>query len=352
MTKWQRGISLVEVLAATAIGSIVTIGLLKTVELSVRGYNTIEFKGESQNLRLELIRHLSNREACRLSFAGVNPNTNSPAKTLVYNPQAQVFLDSAPSAPKSVFYNRLRVLRFGFVISPVSSYRPVSADPLRGTADVRFDLENLGALREGLREQYMTLSLSVVLDSASRIVSCVALGNDENSIWKLNGPMAYYDLGQNVGIGTDNPEFTLDVDGPIRSSNTISAARFESPLFSSEGPDGNQGFIDVFEARADVYNYTSDISLKRNIRDIRDNELSRFGLLRGKEFQWRSDQSFSLGLVAQNVESVYPQAIFSRNDGKLSIDYSQIVALLIERIKKLDERRSSLQKKIEQMESE
>ena len=95
----------------------------------------------------------------------------------------------------------------------------------------------------------------------------------------------------------------------------------------------------------------SDIRLKENIVDV-DNALNKVCSLRGVYYNMIEDitKSRRLGLVAQEVEKVLPEVVIEAHpeddkDSVLSVDYGNIVALLIEGIK-------DQQKEIEYMKSE
>ena len=56
-----------------------------------------------------------------------------------------------------------------------------------------------------------------------------------------------------------------------------------------------------------------------------------------------------VGLVAQEVEEILPELVSEDNEGIKSLAYGNMVALLVECIKKQDERIESLEKKIEEL---
>lgn len=77
----------------------------------------------------------------------------------------------------------------------------------------------------------------------------------------------------------------------------------------------------------------SDQRLKCNIREIGE-ALPRLGRLRGVSFNWKSDTSTEvLGLLAQDVEAVLPQAVGEGPDGWKGIDTTAVLALLVQAVK-------------------
>jgi hypothetical protein len=82
------------------------------------------------------------------------------------------------------------------------------------------------------------------------------------------------------------------------------------------------------------------VQFKEAIEPIRG-ALDTVTAMRGISFNWRygefPEQSFSpkrqLGLIAQEVEALCPDLVTTDEDGKKSLDYEQIVPLLLEALK-------------------
>jgi len=83
----------------------------------------------------------------------------------------------------------------------------------------------------------------------------------------------------------------------------------------------------------------SDESLKNNIRTISDG-LEKVLKLRGVEFN-RKDEEESIqhiGLIAQEVEKIIPEVVTKDMDGLKSVAYGNLVAVLVESIKELNQK--------------
>lgn len=106
----------------------------------------------------------------------------------------------------------------------------------------------------------------------------------------------------------------------------------------------------------------SDERLKRNIQTL-PHALNTVTCLRGVSYEWKPDESGErifppgqqIGVVAQEVRSVVPQAVVEQSDGYLAVDYTRLVPLLIEGMKEQqrtielqNERIANLEKKLEQ----
>lgn len=63
--------------------------------------------------------------------------------------------------------------------------------------------------------------------------------------------------------------------------------------------------------------------------------------LNGVTYHWRTDEfpqknftdSLQIGVIAQEVEKIYPHLVFTDTDGYKSVDYSKLTPILLEAIK-------------------
>lgn len=80
----------------------------------------------------------------------------------------------------------------------------------------------------------------------------------------------------------------------------------------------------------------SDEKLKENIVVI-DNALEKTLKLRGVYYTKKNDGEHTrkIGVIAQEVKEVLPEVILEDEEGLFSVDYGNIVAVLIEAIKEL-----------------
>ncbi|WP_232468575.1 tail fiber domain-containing protein [Bdellovibrio bacteriovorus] len=85
---------------------------------------------------------------------------------------------------------------------------------------------------------------------------------------------------------------------------------------------------------------TSDRRFKRNIATI-DSSLEKVLQLRGVTYDWRTEEfpqknfekGQQVGLIAQEVQAVFPDVVTKDNDGFLAVQYANLVAPLIEAMK-------------------
>ena len=80
----------------------------------------------------------------------------------------------------------------------------------------------------------------------------------------------------------------------------------------------------------------SDQRLKTNIVGITD-ALSKLEQLRGVEYDWINGSGASVGVIAQEVQSVYPQLVSDTED-RMTVNYNGLVGLLVQAVNELSSR--------------
>ena len=89
----------------------------------------------------------------------------------------------------------------------------------------------------------------------------------------------------------------------------------------------------------------SDLRYKKNIVPV-SNAGELLKQIRGVRFDWKKDGSHDIGVIAQEVFNVVPEAIVSTNNNMLTVAYNKIIPLLIETIKDLQNRVEVLEHKL------
>ena len=115
-----------------------------------------------------------------------------------------------------------------------------------------------------------------------------------------------------------------------------------SPNFQIYNPSGGGVYLGY---SASSWTGVSDERLKNITAEISDG-LNKVNQLRAVEFTWKRDETneSQVGLIAQDVQAVLPQAI-GENDGYLGVRYTEVIPLLVAAIKELNAKVTALENK-------
>ncbi|MEY4333742.1 MAG: Pelagibacter phage, partial [Bacteroidota bacterium] len=149
----------------------------------------------------------------------------------------------------------------------------------------------------------------------------------------------------NTGVtsitGTSNQVVASTSTGGVTLSLPQSIATSSDVRFNSIGigmaASATAGRID---AAGDIVAFsTSDKNFKENIKPI-ENALEKISKISGNTYDWKEDmkeyhgfEGNDVGVIAQEIESVLPQLVTTRETGYKAVKYDKLVALLIEGIK-------------------
>ena len=105
----------------------------------------------------------------------------------------------------------------------------------------------------------------------------------------------------------------------------------------------NSVFITKNLQVANEITVTSSEKEKGNIKDI-NNDVNDILKLNPKQYNYNNDSKLHFGLIAEDVEKVYPNLVSNTEVGK-SLNYLEIVPLLIDKIKDLQNQIDELKRK-------
>ncbi len=157
-----------------------------------------------------------------------------------------------------------------------------------------------------------------------------------------------------VGIGVYGNELRLHADNP--GAAVSFGTQDNAGTFTQAGRfqlSGGFGLYVNGNIWANGNTYASDQRFKQNITPI-TNPLQKLLQINGVEYEMKTD-SFQknnfqigrqIGLLAQNVETVVPEAV-NEKDGYKGVDYAKLVPLLIEAIKEQEKRIKELERKLQ-----
>ena len=205
-------------------------------------------------------------------------------------------------------------------------------------------------------------------------------------IWKNNGTevMRIRNDGH-VGIGTSAPAGLFDVAGSFYTNGGIVNIRaqdgtneggqitvlgagandtFHIDNFNGDARsfwiDGNHHTFDIRNYGSGVanmgvegsvtatsFNYSSDQNLKKDISTL-INPIETVKSLRGVDFNWKETGKKDVGFIAQEVEEVLPELVHTNEEsGMKSVQYGNIVPVLVEALKEQQEQIDALREELE-----
>jgi hypothetical protein len=101
-------------------------------------------------------------------------------------------------------------------------------------------------------------------------------------------------------------------------------------------------------------NMPSDARLKKDIQPL-THALDSILQLQAKTYRWKEDTTFAnkkdVGLIAQDVEKVFPELVMENGQGYKGIAYSKLTAVLIEAIKEQQGQMVSQQQQMTEQET-
>ena len=143
----------------------------------------------------------------------------------------------------------------------------------------------------------------------------------------------------------------------IFGGNGTERARVTSTGGFSVGTTADPGAGAIYATGNITAYYSSDAKFKENVQDIPD-ALGIVTAIGSKTFEWTDeylkdhggeDEYFqpkqSFGVIAQDVQKVFPQAVRTREDGSLAVDYEKLAILSFGAIGQLLKRVEALESK-------
>ena len=188
---------------------------------------------------------------------------------------------------------------------------------------------------------------------------------DTNGTVMIGGTLAE-DVGAAPGLviqkasGQNGMAFEiLDDDSSADSGNTLMALRFDQDnncdgagFIEFQDSGGVIGSIKCNGAASVVYNTTSDERLKENIADVGDGYLALINDIKIRSFDWKDRPNLKnkVGVIAQELEKVIPNAVSKGEDdvSKLpyQVSYSTLVPYLIKAVQELSAKVDELENKL------
>ena len=167
--------------------------------------------------------------------------------------------------------------------------------------------------------------VTIVNNATNAVISTiVAAANDPP--WGQRGPFSnsfVLSAQTNISIRFSNGYYMYSTGVYMTMVGTVAAS--------------NPVYTDMYAAvLADAFKCTSDRTLKKNIVTL-DGALDKLDDLKGIYHGWiqQEHSKREVGVIAQDVQKVYPELVVKCGNGYLSVDYPKFTAVLLQSVKEL-----------------
>jgi hypothetical protein len=194
------------------------------------------------------------------------------------------------------------------------------------------------------------------------------LFGDNSTVLGTNSNLYWDNTNNRIGIGGSLiPQKTLDINGDINFNGFIynnnkllsniydwkPAINDNNTIYTNKNLyldyNSNDNYYkfkvngNVF-ASGEIYS-SSDIRLKTNISNINE-PIKKIEQLNGVYYNLISNEKRCIGLIAQEVEKIIPEVVYTNIDNTKAIAYTNMVGLLVESIKELSSRIGVIEEKL------
>jgi hypothetical protein len=282
-------------------------------------------------------------------FQGITGNSAIQGRTdgnglavVINNTDRLVYSTGAWSIPNSTnLYANTAVYTPALVSGNVSIF---------GGSDAIVGTNNLNLITSG-----GYTSVTNLLTTGYVTTATLGVSSTSDSTSYSTGPSLFYGgvgIAKRLNVGNS---ITV-VNGITAGGNINSSSGIAGSALAANTSSGAPGTI---RAADNIFSFTaSDKTLKENIVAIPD-ALAKVCKINGVEFDWSDEyltyhggedghfiRRHDVGVIAQEIQNILPEAVVERTNGKLAVDYEKIVPLLIEAIKTLNEKVAILQDKL------
>lgn len=244
----------------------------------------------------------------------------------------------------------------------------VYSEAIIGRANVDGTLDSEGAIQaasplagQGFVATPWVYARAIEGDQRGGTPTLITLGSQNG--YTANDEIGFITQGERRAHINSDGRFTIDA---ASSSYTAGALTIRTPTGYATFGSNNTGWFHMntntdngfyfhrpAHANGGFYTY-SDIKLKKNIKEI-SSALESVRKIRGVTYDWRVDefpernlsQDVQYGVIAQELKSVFPGMTLDDGQGFLSVQYDEIIPVLIQATKELDDKNQQQDEMIE-----
>ena len=138
----------------------------------------------------------------------------------------------------------------------------------------------------------------------------------------------------NISLATDGPYgISFFTNGSVSEKMVITTGG--NILMGTTSDNGERLYVSGAIRATGNITANSDLLLKKNLKLV-DNPIDKINQLNGYLYQWKENDEYQYGVIAQEVEKILPYAVQTGNNGIKGVAYNQLIPVLIEAVKELN----------------
>lgn len=222
----------------------------------------------------------------------------------------------------------------GFGAVAIGAYNNVQDNNTVGSLGGAKSSDRIFQIGNGLGSQSLSNAMTVLRNGN------VGIGNNAlfpTYILEVGGRPRIHHNGSTAGIYFDNSQHAVDGFVGMKTDDEVGFYLGNSWKFWVN--NAGDGYLNGILVQ------TSDLRLKRDFAPL-SNSLTKIAGLKGYHYYWKDkarDQSLQTGLIAQDVEEMFPELVQTDEKGFKSLNYTGLIPHLIESIKELARQNSKLE---------
>lgn len=234
-------------------------------------------------------------------------------------------------------------------------------NPSKENAAVKADASNEGLLIPRLSKERLAKVASTNLQESTLVyVNDASYAGSETTVKNVKSKGFYFYNGTEwtavTGAGASSSVKTLYTDdGEISAARTVTVKNSGSLVFKREAGNNNEAVDVQGMLKVTSIDMNSDRRLKREIQPItQPNSLSA---LRPVSYYWNvegekrgGNKDLQYGFIAQEIEQVYPHLVNTSSDGYKSVNYIQVIPLLVKELQESQAKLKDLEGRLEKLE--
>lgn len=199
----------------------------------------------------------------------------------------------------------------------------IETDPSKntGATDKVYSCSASQALKSACVQKNDVVTGEASVSSNSKVYSCSTVNN--LNLWSQGSTGHIKPKANNVGLEIGDAEtYTTSVfHGSVAVGSTILTEQ---------------------NIQALAFYESSDTRLKENIRAVSDETMAKIDSVPFVEFDWKSNGAHSYGVIAQDVETTFPELVSKGEEGLKAVNY---IAFLCLKVSSLERRMNEMERK-------